>query len=167
MTNIEVFRGSDCSITLSAGNPGPSGGLASDLIDTFQANPVGRATHVEVRVDTALQEFHEIGKRHAQSLRPGRISVSGRMQRAYINGFLLRSLMGDGAQPERPAEPYAQPTFNLHLRLENPAVEGKASNVTVYGVMLENWAFDLPEDDFVMESVAFRALSISVHDTEG
>jgi hypothetical protein len=37
----------------------------------------------------------------------------------------------------------------------------------VHGVKLENWAYSLPEDDFVMESVSFKGLFITVEDKEG
>jgi len=39
--------------------------------------------------------------------------------------------------------------------------------VTLHGVKIENWSYQIPEDDFVMEKVDFRALWISVEDQEG
>jgi hypothetical protein len=33
------------------------------------------------------------------------------------------------------------------------------------GVKIEDWFYDLPEDDFVMEKVGFKALWVKVEDT--
>ena len=41
-------------------------------------------------------------------------------------------------------------------------------NLTPVGrVKSQNWSYGIPEDDFVMERADFRALWISVEDTEG
>ena len=114
-----------------------------------------------------VTELHEVGRRHPAALRPGNINVSGKIGRAYINGALLRLLLGKGALPEREAEPYPQPSFNLMLDLKDPAVPATSSTLIVHGVKLENWAYSLPEDDFVMESVTFKGLFITVEDKEG
>ncbi len=168
MANTNVFRGSDASIMLAPTDTAmPEGTAANSVIESYELAPIGRATGVEVYVHTELDEYHEIGRRHASQLRPGNIHVSGKMNRAYINGALLNLLLGSGAATERVAEPYAQPSFNIQLRVEDPATPGVASTITVHGAKLENWAYNLPEDDFVMESVTFKGLFISVEDQEG
>ncbi len=166
MPNTNVFRGSDATLTL-ANEDSPEGQVAQEIIEFYNLSPVGRAVNVEVNVQTELELFHEVGKRHPAALRPGNINVSGSIGRAYINGALLRLLLGKGALPEREAEPYPQPSFNLMLDLVDPAVPGTSSTLTVHGVKLENWAYSLPEDDFVMESVSFKGLFITVEDKEG
>jgi hypothetical protein len=166
MPNTNVFRGSDATLTL-ANEDSPEGQVAQEIIEFYNLSPVGRAVNVEVNVQTELELFHEVGKRHPAALRPGNINVSGNIGRAYINGALLRMLLGKGALPEREAEPYPQPSFNLMLDLVDPAVPGTSSTLTVHGVKLENWAYNLPEDDFVMESVSFKGLFITVEDKEG
>ena len=167
MANTNVFRGSDGTLTLSPTDTAlPEGEVANEVIEFFELSPVGRATGVEVFVQTELEEFHEIGRRHAAQLRPGNIHVSGKIGRAYINGALLRMLLGAGALTEREAEPYPQPSFNLQVRIEDPAAPGTSSTITVHGVKMENWAYSMPEDDFVMESVSFKGLFVSVEDQE-
>jgi hypothetical protein len=166
MPNTNVFRGSDATLTLAV-EDSPEGQAASEIIEFYQLSPVGRATNVEVRVDTDLEAFHEIGRRHAAALRPGNIDVRGSVGRAYLNGALLRLLLGQGALPAREAEPYPQPSFNLMLDLTDPAVPGTTSTLIVHGVKFENWAFQLPEDDFIMESVTFKGLFITVEDRQG
>lgn len=166
MPNTNVFRGSDATLTL-ANEDTPEGQAAQEVIEFYNLSPVGRAVDVEVMVQTELESFHEVGKRHPAALRPGNINVSGKIGRAYINGALLRLLLGKGALPEREAEPYPQPSFKLMLDLKDPAIPTTSSTLTVHGVKLENWAYRLPEDDFVMESVSFKGLFITVEDREG
>jgi hypothetical protein len=168
MPNTNVFRGSDANIVLAPANPAdaPEGTAAGEVIDFYQLSPVGRATGVEVYVQTDLEEFHQVGTRHPTQLRPGNIHISGKIKRAHINGALLRLLLGKGAETERELEPYPQPAFNLQVLLEDPATPGTISTLTVHGVKLENWAYCLPEDDFVMEESTFRGLFLSVEDQE-
>jgi hypothetical protein len=166
MPNTNVFRGSDATLTL-ANEDTPEGQAAQEVIDFYNLSPVGRAVDVEVLVQTELELFHDVGRRHAAALRPGNINVSGKIGRAYINGALLRLLLGKGALPTREAEPYPQPSFTLVLDLKDPAIPATSSTLTVHGVKLENWAYRLPEDDFVMESVTFKGLFITVEDKEG
>ncbi len=165
MANTNVFRGSDGSIVLAV-DSGAEGDAAKKVIDQFNLTPVGRASNVEVRVSSDLKPFHELGQRYPTELRAGNVNVSGSMERAYINGALLKLLLGDAAT-SRPAGAFLAPTFNLDLRLENPARPGVFSAVTVHGVKIENWTYSIPEDDFVMEKVDFKALWVSVEDKEG
>ena len=39
-----------------------------------------------------------------------------------------------------------------------------AANITVHGVKLNTWNYSMPEDDFVLEQVSFKALWISAED---
>ena len=57
-----------------------------------------------------------------------------------------------------------QPAFNITLLVENVAVPGVNSSITLHDVKLNNWVYDLPEDDVVMESADFTALFIDVGD---
>ena len=166
MPNTSVFRGNDATLTLAV-EATPEGQAAEEIINFFQLSPVGRASNVEVFVRTELETFHEIGSRQPVSLNEGNIYVSGKVDRAYINGALLRLLLGKGALTAREAEPYPQPSFNLMLDVKDPAVPGTSSTLTVHGVKFENWAYSLPEADFVMESVTFKGLFITVDDIEG
>ena len=75
-------------------------------------------------------------------------------------------MLGDAADT-RPAGSFISPSFNLSLRLENPSLPGSTSTVTVMGVKLSEWLYTLPEDDFAMEKVAFRALWVKVDDQAG
>jgi len=112
-----------------------------------------------------VQPYHEIGKRFPTELRPGNINVSGSAERAHINGALIRLLLGQGATSPPPADAIVQPTFNMVINLKNPASPSNSSKLTLFGVKIDSWTFALPEDDFVMESVTFKALRISSEET--
>lgn len=164
MANTNVFRGSDGSLILAV-DTGIEGDTAQAVIEEYSLTPVGRVTNVEVRVNSDLKPFHELGQRYPTELRPGNVNVTGTIERAAINGALLRLLLGDAAK-SRPAGTFVNPSFNLSLLLENPARPGVSSAVTVHGVKIENWSYQIPEDDFVMERVDFKALWLSVEDAE-
>lgn len=158
-----VYRGSDGSISLAT-ESGPEGEKANEINDAYSLTPIGRVTGVTVRVESDVKPFHELGQRIATELRPGNVDVEGTIERAFVNGALLKLMLGDAAT-SRPAGTFLSPSFNLSLRLENPSVADETATVTVMGVKLNEWSYDLPEDDFVMESLSFRALWVKVEDS--
>ncbi len=166
MPLTEVFTGAQGTLTL-ANEDTPEGRDAQAVIETWEVQTVGRLTDVDVRVDTALKEFYEVGRRHPVSLSPGDIAISGTAGRAYVNGALLMLLMGRGSAPSAIAEPYVQPSFNMTLSLKDPAHPGNIVSLEIGGVKFENWSYRLPEDDFVMENLRYRALTIRVIDRNG
>lgn len=159
-----VYRGSDGTISVAV-EAGAEGDLAGEVEQAYGLAPVGRVTGVTVRVTNDVQPFHELGQRFATELRPGNINVFGTIARAHVNGALLKLMLGARAAQSRPQGSFANPAFNLNIRLENPAVPGTTSTVTVMGVKLSEWNLALPEDDFVLENVQFRALWVKVEDT--
>jgi hypothetical protein len=165
MPNSHVFTGLDGAITVAV-EVGVEGDAAKAVNDTYGLTPIGRATGVDVSVTSDIRPFHEMGQRYATELRSGNVNVEGTIGRAHVNGALLTLMLGDGAAGTRPAGTFVSPTFNLSLRMENSAFPGNASTVTVHGVKLDRWAFSMPEDDFVMEKVGFKALWIGVEDEE-
>jgi hypothetical protein len=166
MALTEVFTGAHGTLTLASEDT-PEGADAKKVVDTFAIQTVGRLTDVEVRVDTALRAFHEVGRRHPVSLSPGNIAVSGCVGRAYVNGALLGLLLGRGAAPVAQPEPYVQPSFTISVRLADPARPGTSLSLEIGGVKFENWAWTMPEDDFVVENLRFQALTIRVVDRDG
>lgn len=161
MTNI--YNGNTGTLTLAL-DATPEGNDAKAIVDAYQMQTVGRVSGVEVCVNTELQGYYEIGRRHLASLHPGNIHIDGSVQRAYINGALLFLLLGRGAASTATKEPYVQPTFNMSVSLNDPAVPGNTASLELKGVKFMSWAYNLPEDDFVMENVKFKALTISVVD---
>ncbi|GAA1954010.1 hypothetical protein [Amycolatopsis minnesotensis] len=165
MALSEVFTGANGTLTLASEDT-PEGADAKAVMDAFAVQTVGRLTDVTLRVNTALKEFHEVGRRHPVSLSPGNIFIAGSVGRAFVNGALMSLLLGRGSTSASVPEPYAQPTFSMSLQLANPAKADAVVSLVVGGVKFENWQFAMPEDEFVMESLCFRALTIGVGDAE-
>lgn len=162
MANTNVFTGADGSITLS-GSPGNEGDQANAVLQEYDLVSVGRVQNVRVEVRSEVRAFHEIGQRYATELRPGNVTIRGTIGRAYINGAMLKLMLGEAAT-SRPAASWAQPSFNITLLVENAAAPGVRNAVTLHDVKVDSWVYDLPEDDFLMESVGFQALYLSVAD---
>jgi len=160
-----VYRGSDGTISLAV-EQGAEGDKAQVVAEAYSLTPIGRVTGVTVKVTNDVKPFHELGQRFATELRPGNINVYGTIERAYINGALLKLMLGDAAD-SRPAGTFVGPSFNLSVRLENPSLAGVSATLTVMGVKLNEWNYSLPEDDFAMEQVSFRALWVKVEDKTG
>jgi len=164
MANTSVFTGADGSITLSTNSAaGAEAQAAQSVIDGNDLITVGRATGVTVEVSTAMRAFNEIGQRYATQLRPGNVTVRGTIQRAYLNGALLRLLLGEAADG-RPPRSWGQPAFNITLLAENAAVPGTRSTITLHDVKIDQWNYTMPEDDFIMESATFQALFVTTGD---
>ena len=161
--NTHVFTGLDGAISVAV-DSGPEGDAAKAVNDAYGLTPIGRATGVTIQVTSDMKPFHELGQRYATELRPGNVNITGSIGRAHVNGALLKLMLGDGAGGTRPAGAFVSPTFNLSLRVENQAFPGNTATVTVHGVKLDSWSYDLPEDDFVLEQVTFKALWISAVD---
>ena len=124
---------------------------------------VGRVQNVTVKVTSDVKPFHEIGQRYATELRPGNIEITGTIGRAMINGAMLSLLLGEAAGG-RPAASWAQPAFNITLMVENAAAPGVRNTITLHGVKIDSWSYNMPEDDFLMESVGFQALYMTTAD---
>jgi hypothetical protein len=162
MPNTNVFTGADGSLTLSTPE-GPEGAAAQGVLDAFDLLTVGRVQNVQVEVLSDVRAYHEIGQRYATELRPGNINIRGTIGRAYINGAMLRLLLGEAAD-SRPAASWVQPTFNMTLLLANPANPDLRNTLTLHGVKLDSWVYNIPEDEFVLETAGFRALYLTVQD---
>jgi hypothetical protein len=163
MANTNVFTGADGSLTLSTTPGTVEADGAQAIIDANDLVTVGRVTGVAVEVKAEIRAFHEIGQRYATELRPGNVTVQGTIKRAYLNGALLRLLLGEAADG-RPSRSWAQPSFNITMLAENAAAPGVRSTITLHGVKLDQWSYTMPEDDFIVESASFVALYLTVGD---
>ena len=161
-----VYTGANGTLSLATENT-PEGNDAKIAWAAYSKTPeIGRVTGVQVRVHTTVQEYYQIGQRLPVSLNSENIAISGEIDRAYMNGALLFLLLGRGAGPTAVKEPYVQPSFTLKLTLNDPGVPKNKAALELKGVKFLNWGMDVPENDFVMENVEFKALTISVVDSE-
>jgi hypothetical protein len=166
MPNVNVFRGSDAALVLAVDdNQSIEGKLADGLISEYElASVVGRLQRVMIKVQNELRPYHEIGKRFATELRPGNLEVSGYAERAHVNGALIRLLLGEGAVSPPPSGALAQPGFNMVVNMSDPAFPGTSTKLVLFGVKFDSWSFALPENDFVMEAVTFKALRVATEE---
>ena len=160
----DVFRAIDATLVLGVEDASlPEGTVANDLVTQYDlSNTVGRLHRVTVSVLSDVKPFYEIGRRYPTHLRPGMIRVSGRAERAHVNGALLRLLLGEGAVSPPGGPNFAQPAFNIVASLQDPARPEQLTRVTVFGTKFDAWDYHLSmEDSFVMEHVSFQALRIA------
>jgi hypothetical protein len=160
--NTSIYTGADGAISLSVPT-GKEGDAAQGVLTAYDLIAVGRVQSVRVEVRSEIKVYNELGSRYPTQLRPGNVTITGTIGRAFINGALLKLLLGEAAT-SRPATSWVQPAFNITLLVENVSVPGVSSSVTLHDVKLNNWVYDLPEDDVVMESADFTALFIDVGD---
>jgi hypothetical protein len=164
MFNTNTFFGTDGVLTLSDAN-GIDAGVFTNYFG--EGGVVGRLQNISLAISVQIKPFHELGSRAAKELRAGNIHISGTVERAYINGALLKLMLGQYADDEEAAA-FMIPKFNMKIGLDNlkPAGDEGNSILTVYDVMFDTWQFQLPEDDFVIERLTFKARRIKAEDTE-
>lgn len=163
----DVYKAIDAALILGVDDAAtPEGQVADSLVGEYDlSNAVGRLTNVSIAVSSDLSAFYEIGRRYPTHLRPGVIHISGTAERAHVNGALLRLLLGDGAVSPPSAPNFVQPAFNLITTLSDPARPSQSSRVTVFGVKFASWTYQIPVENFVMESISFQALRIAFEES--
>jgi len=163
----KVFTGADGVLVFSR----EEGSAADEILDFYEIEQVGRVKNVEVYAHQDVRAFYSIGTNLPIELRTGNIRIWGKIGRAYVNGALLRLLMGRYAiEGENPESPLAAPRFDIIVQLKTPDVgEGGPdylSKVTISRAVLDTWTFNIPEDDFVLEEISFQAQRLLVDDKQ-
>ncbi|HKQ72624.1 MAG TPA: hypothetical protein VJ810_02775 [Blastocatellia bacterium] len=159
----DVFRAIDAVLVLGVDDKNaPEGAAADALVSQYGlSNAVGRLRGVTISVTSDVKPFYEIGRRYPTHLRSGVVQTSGSIQRAHINGALLRLLLGDGAASPPGAANFVQPSFNIIATLQDSARPDQQTKIIVFGAKFESWSYNIPADDFVMEAVTFQALRVA------
>jgi hypothetical protein len=162
VVNTSTFFGTDGSLTLSDAT-----GLDAAAFGEYfgESGAVARVVNVAIQVTIRIHPFYEMGSRLPTELRAGNIAIAGTVERAYVNGALLRMMLGQYAVAEESAG-LAVPSFNMKLILDNLRPPGDDGNslLTVYGVTFDAWQWNLPESDFALERLSFRARRLAVTD---
>jgi hypothetical protein len=164
MFNTRTFYGTDGTLTVARQTAVDADTLTSYL---GEGNVVGRVTGVQLQVTTKVHAFHEMGWRLPRELRAGRIEISGSVERAYVNGALLRLMLGDYVTTEE-SPGFVVPNLDMVVAFDNQNPPGDPGNsvLTVYNVMFDRWRLDLPAEDFTLENLSFKAQRISAADIE-
>jgi hypothetical protein len=163
--NNKVFTGADGVLVFTR----EEGSAADEVLDMYELEQVGRVKGIEVYAHQDIRRFYSIGTNLPTELRTGNIKIWGKIKRAYINGALLRLLMGKYAvEGENPESPIDAPAFDINIQLKTPDIPedgpDQLAKITISNVILDNWSFNIPEDDFVLEEATFQALRVLVHD---
>jgi hypothetical protein len=162
MLNSNTYFGTDGSLVVS----GQTGLDAAQFTDFFgESGVVGRVKGVLVNVTIDIKAHYELGSRAPKELRAGNIAIGGSVDRAYINGAMLKLMLGQYAEAEE-AGGFLIPTFTMSLILDNmvqPETKGN-STLNLFGVMFSSWQASLPEDDFMLERLTFKAKRIAIVD---
>jgi hypothetical protein len=163
----DVFRAVDAVLVLAVDDKNaPEGAAADALVSQYDlSNAVGRLKNVTINVSTDLRPFFEIGRRYPTHLRPGVVQTTGVVERAHVNGALLRLLLGDGASSPPGSANFVQPAFNIIATLRDPARPDQQTRVIVFGARFSAWQYNIPADEFVMESASFQALRIAFEES--
>ena len=157
-------RATDATLVLASDDTQTAEGvLAGDVITRYElSNAVGRLTGLTISITSDVQPFYEIGRRYPGQLRPGAVAISGTAERAHVNGALLRLLLGDGGGSPPPTPLFVQPAFNVIATLRDVARPDAMTQLTAFGVRFDSWTYSLGlTEDFVMESVTFKALRLA------
>ncbi|HNB44391.1 MAG TPA: hypothetical protein PLL72_09345 [Burkholderiaceae bacterium] len=159
----DVFRASDAVLVLAVDDKTTPEGAAADALVTQYglANSVARLSGVTIAVASDVQPFYEIGRRYPTHLRGGSVRTSGTVQRAHVNGALIRLLLGDGATSPPGSANFVQPSFNIIATLQDSAHPDSNVKVIVFGVKFTSWQAQIPQEDFVMEQASFEALRVA------
>jgi len=164
MFNTNTFFGTDGVLTLSDAD-----GIDAAVFTNYfgEGGVVGRLTNVSLAISVEIKPFHELGSRAPKELRAGNLYISGTVERAFINGAMLKLMLGQYGDEEETAG-FKIPKFNMKISLDNMRPAGDEGNaiLTVYDVMFDAWQFNLPENDFVLEKLSFKARRIKTEDTE-
>jgi hypothetical protein len=164
MFNTHTYFGTDGALLVSDPN-----GLDAALFTSYfgESGVVGRVMGVSVMVTTDIKAHYEIGSRAPKELRAGNLAIGGTVERAYINGAMLKLMLGQYAESEEAAG-FLIPTFNMKLIVDNmmPAGDPGNSIINLFGVLFDSWQVHLPEDDFMLEKLSFKARRIAITDNE-
>src|SRR5262245_20820687 len=97
MFNTRTFYGTDGTLTLA----NQTAMEVDEMTSYFgEGNVVGRVVDVKLSIATEIQAFHELGSRLPRELRAGKIEIAGSIDRAYVNGAMLRLMLGQYATTE-------------------------------------------------------------------
>ncbi len=167
MPNNKVFTGADGILVFSR----EEDSAADEVLDFYEMEQVGRVKNIEVYAHQDIRAFYSIGTNLPTELRTGNIKIWGKIRRAYINGALMRLLLGKYAlEGENPESPIDIPSFDIVVQLKTPDTPADGpdylNKLTINKVVFDNWSFVVPEDDFVLEEVTFQALRILVDDQQ-
>lgn len=124
----------------------------------FNGDVVGRVESLTIDANNNLDRFFEVGNRLAAELKEGNFELDGSISSGFINSAKLELAIGGDGETMRAQQRI--PEFTLMAKVTNVNT-GKTESITLKGVKIDTWSWDLPAEDWVMESADFMATNIS------
>lgn len=108
---------------------------------------VGRASSVSVEVSGGLERVYGIGERDPVVIKEGRREISGTVEKMFVDTTWYEAMAGTSG---------VQPNWQIRCNIGT----GSDYTVVLQGVKFDTWSMDLPQDDYIVESIDFVALTI-------
>ncbi len=121
--------------------------MGTEVTGTVSTELVGKAQSMSVEISNSVEAIHGIGSREPCAVREGPVEISGSLERMYFDERLF-----DVINPG---------TETSYLTLQGDIEEGDRV-IECQGVKFDSWSVDMPQDDFVSESVDFQATAITI-----
>lgn len=109
---------------------------------TDTTTKVGKSQSMDFSIDRSTDKYYEIGSQNAVCTVQGPEEISGSMDRMYGD-----SRLWDGIKSGE--------YYNINASLTTGTV------ISLKGVKFESYSLDLPQDDFLEESVDFTATAVT------
>ena len=159
--NTDVYTGADGAIVLSAPE-GLEGDAAKAVLTEHDLSSSAACRTCASRCTPRSDPTTKSGSATPRSCGPATSRSAARSAAPTSTARCLSLLLGE-ARSGRPAASWVQPAFNVTVRIAN-ASNGAVNTLTLHDVKIDNWVYNLPEDEFVMEQVGFQALFITVEE---
>jgi len=121
--------------------------MAEELAGTYSV--IGKARSISVEVSSGIEPIYGVGNRDPVILKEGRREITGSLERVFFDSTYFDAI---GAATDY------QPSFRIRAKIG----AGPDMTLTLEGVKFETWSPDMPQDDYLVESLDFRAKSISL-----
>ena len=134
---------------------------------------IARIQNVSCTINNVLREYYEIGDKLPVEIRSGNYSFNGNFRRGFVNGGMLRYLIGassvstvrDDSGVLLPGNPqHETPYFNITMDWDNAGTDATDLRVHIVGAKLQSWNPTFPQGEYVMENVTFRARGFKIEE---
>ncbi|MCL0034352.1 DUF2460 domain-containing protein [Dehalococcoidia bacterium] len=137
----------------------PGSGVAVTINYAYEM-VVGRCQGVNFDVDYGMEPVRAIGRRTPLLIKEGPIEITGTIDKLFVDNAMLRRV-----EPARDTDGHPTEQFAFILDIEVTTSGGAKKHATLSGVKFESYSREMPQDDFVTESIDFQAIDIMFAET--
>ena len=132
----------------------PGNGVQVTIDYSFEVE-VGRCQGVTFEVDMGLEAVRVIGRRTPLEIKEGPVEIKGTVDKLFVDNSLVNRVM-----PTRNSEGLMAGQGEYILDAEVFDATGVRAQAVLQGVKFSTYSREMPQDDFVSESVDFMAVDI-------